>query len=198
MNEFFRPNCEDHSSISAEHVRWVTHNVKGGDNKGAAGSGDRALEIRMAKLAKAATVPKTRRGKISKKLENVRSMGYIAPGRVSSLTSFFAVDKGESDIRMVYDATKSGFNDAIWAPSFGLSTVESTFRSIERCTNMGDLDLGEMCLNFKLHGDIRPYAGVDLTTYVNGDVSGIDDSSVCWERWERCLMGLKPSPYNAT
>ena len=140
----------------------------------------------------------TRRGKISAKLENVRSKGYIVPGRVESLTGFFAVDKGESDIRMVYDASKSGLNEVLWAPSFCLSTVDSTFRSIESTTRLGDLDLGEMFLNFKLHKFIRPYAGVDLTAYVTTDSSTAQTEKTCWERWERCLMGLKPSPYNAT
>ena len=140
----------------------------------------------------------TRRGKIGAKLENVRSKGYIVPGRVESLTGFFAVDKGESDIRMVYDASKSGLNEVLWAPSFCLSTVDSTFRSIESTTRLGDLDLGEMFLNFKLHKFIRPYAGVDLTAYVTTDSSEAPTERTCWERWESCLMGLKPSPYNAT
>jgi hypothetical protein len=63
-----------------------------------------------------------------------------------------------------------------------------------------DLDLGEMFLNVKLHVDIRLcYAGVDLTTYgVNDASSGRDSETVFYERWERCLMGLKPSPYNTT
>jgi hypothetical protein len=139
-----------------------------------------------------------RRVKVGAKLENVRSKGYIAPGKVESLTGFFAVDKGDADIRMVYDASKSGLNEKLWAPSFCLSTVDSTFRAIESTTRLGDLDLGEMFLNFKLHKFIRPYAGVDLTAYVSTDLSGASTGTPCWERWERCLMGLKPSPYNAT
>jgi hypothetical protein len=38
---------------------------------------------------------------------------YIAKGTVHSLTSFFSVPKGDSDIRMVYDATASGLNDCL-------------------------------------------------------------------------------------
>ena len=59
---------------------------------------------------------------------------------------------------MVYDASKSGLNEVLWAPSFCLSTVDSTFRSIESTTRLGDLDLGEMFLNFMLHKFIQPYA----------------------------------------
>jgi hypothetical protein len=138
--------------------------------------------------------------KMTLKIENIRAKGYIAPGRVASLTGFFAVPKGESDIRMVYDATASGLNDSLWAPSFGLPTVDAMLRSIDFDTYLGDLDLGEMFLNFKLHHLIRPYAGVDVSAYLRKDGAPAppDPDTVCWERWGRCLMGFKPSPYNAT
>jgi hypothetical protein len=71
------------------------------------------------------------RKKMEAKLETIHSHGYISLGQVASLTGFFAVPKGESDICMVYDATKSGLNDSLWAPSFGLPTVDSTLRSID-------------------------------------------------------------------
>ena len=53
---------------------------------------------------------------IQRKLKKVRDRGYVAEGPIDSLTSFFAVPKGTDDIRMVYDGTKSGLNDAIWVP----------------------------------------------------------------------------------
>jgi hypothetical protein len=101
---------------------------------------------------------------------------------------------------MVYDATKSGLNGSLWAPSFGLPTVDSTLRSIDFNTYLGDLDLGEMFLNFKLHPFVQPYAGVDLTAYISKDevLKQEGPNAVCWERWSRCLMGFKPSPFNAT
>jgi hypothetical protein len=63
---------------------------------------------------------------------------------VVSLTSFFGVDKGETDVCMVYDASKSGLNDVIWAPSFCLPTADSTLHGIDSLCYLGDLDLGEM------------------------------------------------------
>ena len=52
---------------------------------------------------------------VRKKLGKVRERGYIEPSPVNSLTGYFDVEKaGGSDIRMVYDATKCGLNDAIW------------------------------------------------------------------------------------
>ena len=62
---------------------------------------------------------------MKRKLANVHQKGYIQPGHVESLTSFFAVPKGEKDIWMVYDGTKSGLNSTLWAPWFPLPTVES-------------------------------------------------------------------------
>lgn len=59
-----------------------------------------------------------------KKIERVRRLRYMCPGAVHSLTSFFAVPKGEQNIRMVYDEMKSGLNDSLWAPWFALPTIE--------------------------------------------------------------------------
>ena len=101
---------------------------------------------------------------------------------------------------MVYDASKSGLNDVVWVPSFRLPTVDSTLRGIDSMTSLGDLDLGEMFLNFPVDHKIRPYVGLDLSGYpFKGETSwAMMSGGVSWERWERCLMGFKPSPYNAT
>jgi hypothetical protein len=57
---------------------------------------------------------------------------------------------------------------------------------------MGDLDIGEMFLNFCLHPDLQPYCGVDVKPYFLEE-SG--QGLTLWERWVHCVMGLKPSPY---
>jgi hypothetical protein len=134
----------------------------------------------------------TMRRKVQEKLSTVRNRKYIDRGPVKSLTSYFGVPKGDTDIRMVYDATRSGLNHCLWAPGFGLPTVDSLVRGVEEGTWMGDLDIGEMFLNFCLHPDIQPYAGVDLRPYFGK--SGRKGRTL-WERWVRCLMGLKSSPY---
>lgn len=64
------------------------------------------------------------------KLDKVLSRGYISPGWFVSLTSDFFVPKGEVDIRLVYDGTASGLNDARWAPSLWLPTSDSAVRVI--------------------------------------------------------------------
>jgi hypothetical protein len=50
------------------------------------------------------------------KLQKARDWRYIAGGRVDSLTAFFAVKKGDDDVRPVYDGSISGLNDSIWMP----------------------------------------------------------------------------------
>jgi len=131
---------------------------------------------------------------IRKKLSKVRDRGYIGKGRVESLTSFFAIPKGELDIRMVYDGMKSRLNGTLWVPWFSLSTVEQHLRATVPGSYMGDVDIGEMFLNFMLHESVWPYCGVDLTSVFPGKV---DDGQVLWERWERCGMGFTTSPYQA-
>ena len=128
------------------------------------------------------------RAQVQKKLETVLRRGYIIKGNVKSLTGYFAVPKGPEDIRMVYDGTKSGLNDVLWAPNFMLPSVDTLVNAINEDSWMADLDLGEMFLNFMLHPEIQPYCGVDLSPYFGKAKGG-------WQRWGRCAMGLKTSPY---
>ena len=76
------------------------------------------------------------------KLSNIRLRGYISTGYVVSLTSFFSVLKGEDDIRMVYDATISGLNDAMWVPRFKMSNLDTHLRAVVDSTFIGDIDIG--------------------------------------------------------
>ncbi len=134
---------------------------------------------------------------MKKKLEKVRRWRYMIPGQVKSLTSFFAVPKGENDIRMVYDGTKSGLNDAMWAPWFSLPTIETHLRFVNECSFMGDIDIGDMFHNFILHGKNQCVAGVDLTSFFPEEMVLKGFAQVLWEHWSRCGMGFKPSPYYA-
>jgi hypothetical protein len=135
------------------------------------------------------------RQKVIAKISKVRKRKYISTGYVWSLTDFFSVPKGANDIRMVYNGTSSGLNDVLWVPSFPLPTVDSLLRAVHPETWMADSDLGEMFLNFVLHESLRELAGVDITHYRGENES---QEGLCWERWSRCAMGLKPSPYQTT
>jgi hypothetical protein len=113
---------------------------------------------------------------VKSKLDKFRNSRYVVPGQVDSLTSFFAVPKGEDDIRMVFDGTKSGLNDSIWVPRFPLPTVATLLRAMEPGYYMSDFDVGEMFLNFVLHESMQALCGIDLTKYFgNGEV--------LWEHW---------------
>jgi hypothetical protein len=114
-----------------------------------------------------------------------------------SLTSFFAVPKGDSDIRVVYDGTKIGLNGSMWAPWFAMPTVESHLSFVGEETFMGDIDVGDMFHNFMLHEKVQIVAGIDLTPSFPEEVLSQGQSKVLWERWCRSAMGLKSSPYNS-
>jgi len=64
------------------------------------------------------------------------------------------VPQAKVDIRVVYDATQCGLNDALWAPNFFLPTVDSILRNASSATWFGDINLGEMFLNYALDLDI--------------------------------------------
>jgi hypothetical protein len=98
---------------------------------------------------------------------------------------------------MVYDASSCGVNENLWSPSFPLPTVDTLLRATDIGSWMGDIDIGECFLNFCLHEAQRSFCGIDVTPYFPEEVDA-KNCRVLWERWERCLMGLRSSPYNAT
>jgi len=130
------------------------------------------------------------RQKTLSKLQTVIQRGYIATGEVESLTLYFAVPKGVDDIRMVYDATASGLNACLWAPSFWLPSAESLVETMTGSSWMGDLDMGEQFLNFPLHPSLQRFCGIDLRPLLDPT-----SPTTIWLRWTRCMMGLRPSPY---
>jgi hypothetical protein len=133
------------------------------------------------------------KAKVIAKLKKVRERGYISPGMAESLTAFFEVEKGDDDIRLVYDGSVSGFNMSIWVPRFFLPTIRTHLRAVDEDTYMADVDIGEMFLNFVLHRQLQVLAGVDLTHYFPKG----DTGSKVWEVWLRAAMGLRSSPYQA-
>ncbi len=134
--------------------------------------------------------------KILEKLRDVIGKCYMADGDVHSLTSFFDVMKGVDDIRMVYNGTSCGLNDACWAPWFPLPTIKTHLRAVEAGTWLADIDLGEMFLNFLLDERLRAYAGVDVSLYFPELLK--EGKETVWKRWVRLLMGFTASPYLAT
>ena len=133
--------------------------------------------------------------KVKKKLEKFLNRRYLVKNQlVKSLISFFYVGKGEFDIRVVFNGTSCGLNDALHAPWFPLPTVESHLRSVVEGTWLADEDLGEMFYNFCLDQNVRAYTGVDMGVYFED----VEEGKRLWAAWTRLIMGLKPSPYIST
>lgn len=112
--------------------------------------------------------------------------GYITNGTALSLISFLTVPKGESDVRVVFNGTRSGLNDAIWVPSFHLPTIDSLLPALEPGYWQSDIDVGEQFYNFQLDPALQPYCGLDVTYYVEHALG-----LVLWLLWVSCIMGLK-------
>jgi hypothetical protein len=130
-----------------------------------------------------------------------RKLGYISPGEVIRGTNFFSVDKGETDIRMVYNGTSCGLNDILYAPHFGLPTVRETLRSILPGFHQCDLDVQDQFLNFILHKTMREYSGVDVRkvqSVAQEDAEWEQLRPGTWERWHRnWMLGLRDSLYRS-
>ena len=133
------------------------------------------------------------RTKVCTKLLDVLAKGYFEEGVVTNLMPFFSVPKGTHDVRLVYDGSKSGLNSYLWAPWFPLPTITTLERSLVPGSVMGDLDIGEIFLNFLLHPRLRPYTGVDLRPFVLAADLPPDSDGLL--RWTRMAMGLRLSPF---
>jgi len=92
-----------------------------------------------------------------------------------------------------WSMTRSLVNDALWAPSFALPTIEAVLRAMESDTWGADVDLGEMFLNFTLHESLQAFCGVDVTPFFPEELK--EGCTALWEQWTWCLMGLTISPY---
>ena len=55
----------------------------------------------------------------------------------------FSILKGLHDIRIVYNRTSSGLNDALWALHFSLQTVNIMLHGLEEGSYQADMDVKE-------------------------------------------------------
>ena len=108
-------------------------------------------------------IPPEKASQLGPQVDKVRLRNYISPGEVLNLTDFFDVPKGDKDIRIVYNGTSSGLNEALWAPGFYLPNADAATRLLMFDSFTVDADLGEMFLNFPMDPAIQPHVGVDLT-----------------------------------
>jgi hypothetical protein len=128
--------------------------------------------------------------------------GYLAVGPVKHLLHYFAVPKGTTDVRMVYDGTKGGLNEALWAPSFYLPDLMASTWFLDYDSWVFDLDYGECFSNFPQCPELRAHSGISLSPFVDRvrellpDLLSTQDS-VLWIRWTRLFMGCTSSPFVA-
>jgi hypothetical protein len=112
---------------------------------------------------------------------------------LKSLIKYFAVPKGEDDIRLVYDAMANRLNECVWVPTFWLPTSNTLVRALDKDSWMTNRDIGDMFLNFQLHESVMPFTGVDLSLlYAGGNEVGPR-----WAVWDQNLLGFAASPYSS-
>ena len=85
--------------------------------------------------------------------------------RFGNIADYFAVPKGTNNIFMVFNSTKSGLTEALWAPSFWLPNALSMLRIISFNHCPVDIDIGEYFINLPLDPALRLYSGVGLTVF---------------------------------
>ena len=134
---------------------------------------------------------------VATKIQAMIQKGYLEWGLVRTSLHYFAVPKGDSDIRVVYDGTSCGLNECLWSPNFFLPTAKSAALLLTFGTWMADMDFGEFFHNFPMTERIRQHSGVNikpLAPFVNVSTKGEGGQAL---RWSRLFMGMKPSPYNS-
>jgi hypothetical protein len=151
---------------------------------------------------KAACLDPGQRGMVAGKIDAMVKRNYLEAGHVSNTVHFFAVPKGDADIRVVFDGTSSGLNETLWAPNFFLPLAKSASMCLSFGTWMADMDFGEFFHNFHMDPRIRPFSGVDLgsvSSLVPGLCESVKPGGVrpTVLRWTRLFMGMRPSPYLA-
>ena len=103
--------------------------------------------------------------------------GYcIETSEVKSLLHYLSVPKGLSDIRMVYNGTGCGLNEAVWSLHFGLPTVRQTLCSLLPGYQQCDMDVREVFLHFLLYKELKQMSGVDVI-----NVRSWEDTNKKWE-----------------
>ena len=143
------------------------------------------------------------------KFEKFLHRRYVRLKRtILSFTEYFHVPKGD-DIRMVFNGTSCSLNRAAWAPNFWLPTSRTATSVLDFDYKTVDIDLGEMFVNFPLAEIYQQFSGIDLAPF-KPEVDELEKASApskltrsdkwdssYWGRWERCWMGLRPSPFYA-
>ena len=150
-------------------------------------------------------LPSPAREAFFKKLKKFIERGYITLNLptssqcVTSTVDYFAVPKGDGDIRPVFNGTRCGLNHREWAPNFWLSTSGSLIECLQYNYDAVDLDLGEMFINFTLHHTLQSASGINLSQFSDLLELHFPESKPFPKRifykWSRTWMGFKCYPF---
>ena len=133
------------------------------------------------------------KAQIAEKIDGMLKRFYLeSAGHVSNCLDYFAVPKGDTDIRVVFDGSACGLNEVLWAPNFFLPSASGAAMLLTFNTWMADMDFGEMFHNFPMEERLRRCSGVQFESKVSSTGRAIK-----LLRWTRLFMGMRPSPYNA-
>lgn len=129
--------------------------------------------------------------KVTKECE-IREKCYVCKGLVKSLTSFLGGTKGWLWYLNGVWCSRDQAELKFMGTYFRLLTIDMLVQGVNEASWMWGIDIGEMFLNFCLHPELWPFAGVDLHPYFQDETR---PDLTLWEHWVRCMMGLKSSLY---
>ena len=91
---------------------------------------------------------------VFKKIDGMLQKSYLSAGFVKSYLHFFAVPKDPTDVRIVYNGTSCGLNEALWAPNFYLPMSQCASLLLSFSSWIADADFGKMFHNFTMEDRI--------------------------------------------
>jgi hypothetical protein len=135
--------------------------------------------------------------KDEEKLAKLVRRRYLGLGPCRNAVPRFAVPKGTTDIRVVWDLKKNGLNEHMYTPGFFLPTMGTYLRRLPPGSYSGDFDIGEQFHNYMLHESERVFCGVHVPTRLVECLRAEGLQVAPLMRWERLVFGWQSSPYLA-
>jgi hypothetical protein len=89
----------------------------------------------------------TRKG-VASKIQAMIEKSYLEVDCILTSLHNFAVPKDDWDIRVAFDGTSCGLNEALWSPNFFLPTLRNASELLTFQSWMLDIDFGEFFHNF--------------------------------------------------
>ena len=105
---------------------------------------------------------------IFEKIVKYINKGYLTicdHDQVKNYIDYFYVLKGLIDIRLVFNRSSCGLNDATWLSKFWLPMAGTLVRLLHFNYAVVDIDLGEIFLNFPIHESLQESVSIDLTPF---------------------------------